>query len=581
MKQFQYLFENMRTLRNELRKVDLWRKTKITSNVVFQIFSELLNRDLIEEICKAIEEEVPGALYMGCSTNGNIIEGRLGESDIAITCTIFEYPSTKTEILQYTLTDDTADAVTDDLLKKLEDRPWVKSIEMLVTIRGMSMTVFCDKLKAAREDISIYGGGAFSSDLDDNQACVFSNAGEYSESGVAFLLTGGDDFSVYTTYVTGWKPLGKNFRVTKADRNIIYELNGDPAYDVYYNYLNIGNDEHFFTNTLEFPFFYEHNGIWILRAPIAAEKDGALVMTSDVDENVNANLAYGDPPTILESIRNTGQEVLAFRPETIRLFSCAARRTFWGADEISKESAPFQSIAQTSGFYTSGEFLRTNGFVNQHNVTLVIAAMREGCGSDECATLDVSSTEMSGKISLINRLATFIDTATRELEEANEKLEFMAISDGMTQLYNRKEIQRRIKERLKSGEPLSLVMMDIDNFKHVNDKYGHKEGDLVIIKLSDQLRAGVEEHGGKSSAGRWGGEEFMLMMPYPLSDAVKAAEEIRKNFEANEFPAAGHRTVSLGVTEAIPGESLDALLVRVDSALYEAKKTGKNKYVIL
>ena len=582
MKQFQFQYHNQTALRSELSKINLWCGKHITAGVSFQIFSEILDRKLMREICDTIEEELPEALYMGCSTNGNIYDGHLSETDVVIVCTIYEYPSTRMELFQYPLTDETVEESTADLLKRVAERPWVKAIELFVTIRGMSMTRFCDELQNMRSDICIFGGGAFSNDLDDNAACIFSKVGDYSENGVVFLLIGGDDMHVTTTHIAGWRPLGRTFHVTRAEGPILYELDGRPAYDVYFNYLGIRNDSHFFFNSLEFPFFYEHNGIQILRAPVSSNPDGSLTMTADIEENVRANLAYGDPWTILAEIRRGGQKIRDFRPESIHVYSCAARRTFWGASEISKESIPFQSIAPTSGFYTSGEFLRTNGKMNQHNVTLVVAAMREGEPPEgELNDLTMVEDDYSGKVSMINRLATFIDAATRELEEANEKLAFVAVSDGLTKLYNRTEIQRRIKERLKSGEVLSLVMVDIDNFKRVNDTYGHKEGDLVIIGLSNLMHKGIEPYNQDTSAGRWGGEEFMLLLPNDLEYAKKAAEKLLQDFAALEFPSAGHQTISVGVTEAIQGERLDDLLVRVDKALYEAKRNGKNRYVVL
>ncbi|MBR1555166.1 MAG: diguanylate cyclase, partial [Oscillospiraceae bacterium] len=506
---------------------------------------------------------------------------------ITIICTVTEYPSTCLEMVQMPLNAENAVEMVQSLSAMVSERPWVKGIEMLVTIRGMSMTGFCDELGKLPPEIKIFGGGAFSSDMD-NEACVFSKNAEYSTSSVVFLLMGGEDLHLTTMHVTGWKPLGKKFIVTKADGSILYELDGKPAYDAYYKYLNIGNDEHFFSNTLEFPFFYEHNGLNILRAPIASNDDGSLTMTSNMEENVVARIAYGDPRTILEKIRRSGQQIREFQPDMVRVYSCAARRTFWGMDEISKETLPFQSVAPTSGFYTSGEFLRTNGFVNQHNVTLVVAGIREGEPAlAESPEFEMHQEEFSGKVSMINRLATFIEAATEELEQANQKLEFMAVSDGLTKLYNRREIERRIKERLQEcnrhpERPLCLIMLDIDNFKQVNDTYGHKEGDNVIIGLSDLFRKGKEKYQTHSSAGRWGGEEFMVLMEHPLDYTLTAAEQIRKDFEAINFANnVGHRTVSVGVTAFIHGEDSDALCIRVDKALYQAKASGKNKVVVL
>ena len=350
-------------------------------------------------------------------------------------------------------------------------------------------------------------------------------------------------------------------------------MDGEPAYEVYRKYLNIKNDEHFFNHTLEFPFLYLHNGINILRAPTESMPDGSLIMTSDMESDVTAQLAYGDPGTILESVQEEGRKIYDFKPETVEIFSCAARRSFWGNTEISKESQPFQNIAPTSGFYTSGEFCRTNGHVNQHNVTMVLVGMREGdAPAGETAVLNVDDGEFTGKMALINRLANYINAAFRDLEEA-------AVTDGLTKLLNRAEIQRRIGERLRSGETMSLIMIDIDNFKSVNDTYGHNEGDNVIVGLAKMLRTGISVHDPNASAGRWGGEEFMVLMPYDLEFAVCAAREMCADFAALEFPLAGHRTISIGVTAAKPEDSLDELLIRVDSALYEAKHNGKNKFV--
>ena len=552
---------------------------------------------------------------MGCSTNGNIVEGRLSNASISIICTIFEYPTTKLKLLQYTLNAETALDVVEEIKKEIKANPWVKAAELQLTIRGMSMTPFCDAFKGIDPSVSIFGGGAFNPDINRNDACVFSNIKGYSEGGIIVLLIGGEDFNVYTTHVTGWKPLGREFLVTKAKNALLYELDGKPAYDAYNRYLNIPKDEHFFYNTLEFPFFYKHHGINILRAPISCNDDGSLVMTSDIDENVKARLAYGDPWTILASVRKDGKKIGEFNPEIIKVFSCAARRTFWGKEEISGETLPLQSLAATSGFYTSSEFLRTGEYVNQHNVTLVIAAMREGKGGDHY-DFEMSEESFSGKVSMINRLATFIDAATQELAEANVKLSLMAVTDPLSSLFNRGEIQRRINKCVAEKSQGCLVMLDVDNFKQINDNFGHREGDNVIKGLSYVMRKAADECGVsgvnahdvvmedidgmyteakgkkedspifdifnvKTPIGRWGGEEFMVLLEdSSLEKATEFAEKVRKAFNEISFEKAGHRSVSVGVIKIKEGESADAACVRVDQAMYQAKEGGKNRVVV-
>ncbi|MCR5201498.1 MAG: diguanylate cyclase [Lachnospiraceae bacterium] len=588
MRQFQYKVENLNTFTKDISKLSQWCEGIVSSNIVFQIFTETIDEEEINNIVDIITNKFPYAKYMGCSTNGNICQGNFAGSKTCVICTIYEYQSTKIDILECSLTQENIKDVTDSIIDAVNERPWVKAIELLLTIRGVSMSDFCDNLSELRDGVAVFGGGAFAPDINSLDACVFSSSGTYSNHGIVYALIGGDDFFVDTMHITGWKPLGRNLLVTKAKNSILYELDHKPSYDVYYKYLNIGNDENFFTNTLEFPFFYEHNGLNILRAPTSSNPDGSLNMTADMDENVYARMAYGDPWTILDNVKKKAQRINTFNPEVIRVFSCAARRTFWGDKEVGKETLPFQAIASTSGFYTSGEFLRTDKSVNQHNVTLVVAALKEGESYNYNEfDFEVEDDIFSGKVSMINRLATFIEAATEELEEANKKLELAAISDGLTKLLNRKEIQHRITHSIKKLNDdydgnVSLIMMDIDDFKKVNDTYGHKEGDIVLIELSNMLRDVAEHEATCGMAGRWGGEEFMLLLNDCNKDeATRIAEVIRQRFKDMNFEKSGSHTISLGVTEAIAGEDPDTTCIRVDSALYDAKHAGKDKVIVV
>ena len=131
-------------------------------------------------------------------------------------------------------------------------------------------------------------------------------------------------------------------------------------------------------------------------------------------------------------------------------------------------------------------------------------------------------------------------------------------------------------------------MLDIDNFKQVNDTYGHQQGDAVIIALAKILhnertllnnRTLFSE---KFSAGRWGGEEFMLLMrDTDFSSAAFAAELIRQCFANTNFPNVRPQTISIGVTQAREDDTIDTLCSRVDDALYQAKKSGKNRVVVV
>lgn len=588
MKQYQISFKNDETFCQELNDIKQWCNNNPAYTTIFRIYSQDMNYDNIRHICDILDEQMPDALYLGCTSNANIIDAVLAEAEIIISCTIFEYETTKAKILQFPFLEENVKDDVDELKKCCEENPWVSSVEMHATIMDMSMKEFCDEMSGLPKDIQVFGGGAFNPNMDDDTAFVFSKGNGFLEHGIVFLLLGGEDFHAYSTFIAGWKPLKRRFRITKADREVLYELDGKPAFDTYQRFLNINKNDNFFSNTLEFPLFMEHGDVDILRCPLAVNEDDSLVMSSDVQEDAMVRLAYGDPETILSSIRHDGQKIADFQPDVIQTFSCAARRAFWGDENISDETVPFSNVAPTAGFYTHGEFIRIDGDMLNFNVTLVLVAMREGePKNDTIVSIYDAQKDNIEKIPIIWRFVSFIEASTAELEEINEKLALTSITDGLTRLYNRAEIERRIRRALDKraknnfATNLSLIMLDIDNFKKVNDIYGHKEGDIVIQTLSDVLRD-TSKDVPASYLGRWGGEEFMILLSeHSVDEAAELAEKIRIAFSSISYETAGCQTVSIGVTQAIDNEDADTLYNRVDKALYTAKANGKNQVVKL
>ena len=594
MKQFQMVYQSDETFRKELEAITQWRGANPSFVALFRIYSDDMNLEHIRHVCDILDAEMPDALYLGCTSHANILDGALAKAHIILSCTVFEYETTQVRLLQFPFSEENAREVVDELKAYCDGHPWVSAVEMHATTLGMSAKDFCDEMTELRKDIQVFGGGAYNPRMDDEITVVFSKGMGFADHGIVFLLMGGDDFHTYSTLIAGWKPLTRKFRVTKADKAALYELDGEPAFDIYQRFLNITRSDNLISNTLEFPLFMDYKNMSVLRCPLGVNDDGALMMATEVLEGTDVRIAYGDPETILSNIRHDGQLIANFQPEVIQTFSCAARRAFWGDENVSDETVLLGSIAPTSGFYTSGEFLRTDGEMRNFNITLVLVAMREGePKNDEVVNLfdtKMDNIESEERIPLIRRFVSFIEATTkeleesnRELEEANQKLAYTSITDGLTRLYNRAEIERGIKNSLQMSESgvLSLIMLDIDNFKKVNDIYGHGEGDRVIIALSDVLRDALKDED-FASIGRWGGEEFMVLLQNrDINTAAALAEKIRASFAAVTYETAGCQTVSIGITQAKEGETFDTLCTRVDQALYTAKANGKNQVVRL
>ena len=210
-----------------------------------------------------------------------------------------------------------------------------------------------------------------------------------------------------------------------------------------------------------------------------------------------------------------------------------------------------------------------------------------------------------------DQVETIVETlirATREMRETNKALEDRltlskneisnlqqsleairaeSLTDPLTGLGNRKYFDRMIgmavQSALASGEPLSLLMLDIDHFKSFNDSYGHLTGDQVLRLVGISLKQTIK---GQDITARYGGEEFAVVLPNTaLRQALTVADHIRRAVMSKELKKKstgemlGRVTISVGVSMLKPGDDTDSLIERADACLYAAKRAGRNRVV--
>jgi diguanylate cyclase (GGDEF)-like protein len=182
----------------------------------------------------------------------------------------------------------------------------------------------------------------------------------------------------------------------------------------------------------------------------------------------------------------------------------------------------------------------------------------------------------------LNQALNEVGDLAVQLSSALSQVEQLAVTDSLTETYNRRKFDEIVLQehaQVQSGKrPFSVIMFDIDFFKRVNDCFGHSVGDQVLQHLCRVVR-GLIRHADLLI--RWGGEEFLILLPTTfLDEAVPMAERIRFEVEQEAFPVAGQITISLGVAQFHSEESVDSLLKRVDAALYRAKQQGRNRVVV-
>lgn len=168
-----------------------------------------------------------------------------------------------------------------------------------------------------------------------------------------------------------------------------------------------------------------------------------------------------------------------------------------------------------------------------------------------------------------------------EVEKRTEELEYIAITDGLTQLYNRTKMDMELQKLegiyKRYGRVFSVIMIDIDYFKSVNDTFGHQVGDSVLKQFAKVLKENIRN---TDFIGRWGGEEFLIVCPETSEEnAITLALNLRKHIEETLFEKVGHKTMSVGVAQIKEEMDLDNLINNADKALYFAKENGRNKVV--
>jgi diguanylate cyclase (GGDEF)-like protein/PAS domain S-box-containing protein len=165
-----------------------------------------------------------------------------------------------------------------------------------------------------------------------------------------------------------------------------------------------------------------------------------------------------------------------------------------------------------------------------------------------------------------------------EIKEKEFMLQELARTDQLTQIYNRVYLDELLNSQhyryKRNEEPCSVILLDIDYFKLVNDKFGHIVGDKILVTFAKILKSAIRE---SDVVGRWGGEEFLIVLPHTTIDkAALLAEKLRKEIEENVFVTVGSKTASFGVSCFSEGVSIEKLIDNVDRALYEAKESGRN-----
>ncbi|MEA3554074.1 MAG: GGDEF domain-containing protein, partial [Campylobacterota bacterium] len=548
----------------------------------------LYSQTEVEQIHSIFKEKNPKLSFIGTTTAGEILDEKSLEKGIVVS--IFEFENTEVEHNYFKA--DEAFKTGETIVKTLF-KANTKACILLADGFTTNISDLLDGITSLDEKMPIAGGlaadyGAMSETL------IFDENGIYKEGVLATTLHG-NSLKVFTNYQLNWQAVGNEMTVTKVDKNHLYKLDNIPVCDIYRKYLGDNVADGLPWSATEFPLLkLENNGLEICRAFIHKfEEDNSVLTVGNLELGDKVKFSFGNINMITNSAKSDIQEYGYFKPEAISVYSCAARKAFL-QENISMELKPLSNIAPTAGFFTSGEIYHQDDKNVLLSISLTILGLSEVVEDIKIDTFTQKNISNHNESMLANKhylvldaLTNLSNTVIQELNEAQEELKSQASRDYLTNLYNRRyfnDISEHFLNTAKRENKLfSVLMLDIDKFKIVNDTYGHLVGDEVIKALANLLVLNTRKN---DVVSRFGGEEFAILLPFTdKSSALTIAEKLRKLVENESIKVDNTKTIkftiSIGINEInhIDDESITQALDRADMALYEAKNMGRNRVV--
>ena len=289
-------------------------------------------------------------------------------------------------------------------------------------------------------------------------------------------------------------------------------------------------------------------------------------------------LAYGDPYGILSKAAENTREMTAFSPEAILGTVCVGHYLLLG-DDVVTEMTPCAGFP-SSAVYVFGEVRRVGRRISTAHLNAILVGMKED--TDYVKDIELKTkrvAHLSYNRKMLAFMSHFIRVSEEELHTANQRLSQLASRDALTNLLNRREMERLLNAAVEHSQqektPLSVILMDIDHFKGINDTYGHDMGDKVLLTVAETISHTIR---GSDAGCRWGGDEFFIILQgAPLTVAGRVGERIRRKVEGFEMPFHQHITISVGVASFDPDRDNELQLFKnADEALYQAKAAGRN-----
>ncbi|MEA3289358.1 MAG: PAS domain-containing protein [Campylobacterota bacterium] len=379
-------------------------------NILIQIFSGVVDEDILWNLSKYINELLPSSHIIGTTTSGEIFEGSMCDEQIIISFSVFD------------------NTIVNSAICELETKINIENIlDSLITDDTKALIVFSDGLKSNGEevikeisrlkpDIIVSGGRAG----DNNKFCktLIFNENSVLESGCIIASLSSKNLIVHNNYMLNWQTIGQDMIVTKSNGNCICEINNIKTVDIYKKYLGVEIADELPMSGIEFPLVFEKGGVQIARAPVAVLDQGSLIFAGNIEVGTKVKFGFGDVELINDESYKTYNRLKVLPIESTFIYSCSARKALIGAD-LEVEFGLLQNIAPTVGYFTYGEYFHNKTTNDLLNITTTLLSLSE---KDELPTITEEKKDYTKTNRTLTALTNLVKVTSEELINTSNKL---------------------------------------------------------------------------------------------------------------------------------------------------------------
>jgi c-di-GMP phosphodiesterase len=404
MKLLNHTFTNINVLETFIQK-----HIHSYNSLFIQVFCGTQNTNLIQTIIDYLHTNLPLAHIIGTSTAGEIINGAIEQDSVVLSFSMFD--NTNIEVYHFEKCDfQSGQNVAQTIIKNNT----LVAIAFAESLKSDSES-FLDGFSSINKDIIISGGNAADNNQFKEVFLIKNNQIFYD--GIVIALLNSDILTVSNNYIQEWTPIGKEMTITKAKDNIIYEIDGIKAIEIYRQYLGEDTVAQIPSSAIEFPFIKTVDGIQVARSIIGHGENGSLIYAGHFDEGDKIRFSIGN----LEEIINKSpilQNKIASNPvEASYIYSCTVRKLFL-KDNLNYELGLIEDIAPSVGFFTYGEFFHSNSKHQLLNVTTTTLSLSESDKIDKT----LLAKNYKSKHSTLKALTHLVNATQNEL---NENINFL------------------------------------------------------------------------------------------------------------------------------------------------------------